>query len=166
MSKLFIVWAKRVQRSYLSWHWGMIQTLERNRLVVSKLHEQFDKFWPEHLKVSKTFLLGVMAMKNDAKFEEELTCYFKIYNREFDKFWPKHLKFSNIFTLMSSFWARYILFELKKYRGVFSWHWRVMQSLKKKLRMVWKMTWGIWQIFTRALESFKIGTLMGSFCPM
>ena len=32
-----------------------------------------------------------------------------------------------------------------------------------------KMTCGlkqtIWQIFTRALESVKIGTLMGSFCP-
>ena len=27
------------------------------------------------------------------------------------------------------------------------------------------MTWGIWQIFTRALESVKIETLMGSFCP-
>ena len=25
------------------------------------------------------------------------------------------------------------------------------------------MTWGMWQIFTRALESVKIGTLMGSF---
>ena len=24
---------------------------------------------------------------------------------------------------------------------------------------------GIWQIFTRALESVKTGTLMGSFCP-
>ena len=28
-----------------------------------------------------------------------------------------------------------------------------------------KMTRGIWQIFTRTLESLKIGTLMGSFCP-
>ena len=27
------------------------------------------------------------------------------------------------------------------------------------------MTWGIWQIFTRALESLKIGILMGSFYP-
>ena len=27
------------------------------------------------------------------------------------------------------------------------------------------MTWGIWEIFTRALESLKIGTLMGFFCP-
>ena len=31
--------------------------------------------------------------------------------------------------------------------------------------LVWKMTWGIWQIFTRALESLKIGILMGSFIP-
>ena len=27
----------------------------------------------------------------------------------------------------------------------------------------WKMTWGIWQIFTRAHEFLKIGTFIGSF---
>ena len=37
LSKLYIVWAKKVQRSYLSWNWRGIQNLERNRLVVSKL---------------------------------------------------------------------------------------------------------------------------------
>ena len=26
------------------------------------------------------------------------------------------------------------------------------------------MTWGIWQIFIRALESVKVGTFMGFFC--
>ena len=31
--------------------------------------------------------------------------------------------------------------------------------------VVWKMTWGIWQIFTRALESLKIEVLVGSFNP-
>ena len=31
--------------------------------------------------------------------------------------------------------------------------------------MVWKITWRIWQIFIRALESLKIGTLMGFFDP-
>ena len=30
--------------------------------------------------------------------------------------------------------------------------------------MVWKITWGIWQIFIRALASLKIGTVMGFFC--
>ena len=43
---------------------------------------------------------------------------FQNWNGEFDKFWPEHLKVSKIFILMCSFWAKYILFELKKYRGV------------------------------------------------
>ena len=35
---------------------------------------------------------------------------------------------------MDSFWAKYILFELKKVeRSYLSWNWRVMQNLKKKL---------------------------------
>ena len=37
LSKVYIVWAKKVQRCYLSWPLKMIQNLERNRLVVSKL---------------------------------------------------------------------------------------------------------------------------------
>ena len=37
MSKVCIAWAKKVQRSYLSWNWRGIQNLERNRLVVTKL---------------------------------------------------------------------------------------------------------------------------------
>ena len=43
---------------------------------------------------------------------------FQNWHEEFDKFWPKHFKVSKIFILMCSFWAKYILFELKKYRGV------------------------------------------------
>ena len=37
-------------------------------------------------------------------------------------------------------------------------------KFEKKLTCGLKMT-GIWQIFTRALESVKFGTLMGFFCP-
>ena len=40
-----------------------------------------------------------------------------------------------------------------------------MQNLKENWLLLSKMTWGIWEIFTRALESLKIGTLMGFFCP-
>ena len=60
-----------------------------------------------------------MKLKWDITFGEESTCHFKtdIY-KEFDKFWHKHLKLSKILTLMGSFWAKYILFELKKYRRV------------------------------------------------
>ena len=43
--------------------------------------------------------------------------------------------------------------------------WRAMQHLKKSWLVVWKRTWGIWKIFIRTLESVKISTFMGSFCP-
>ena len=49
----------------------------------------------------------------------------------------------------------------KVQRSYLSWRWRVMQNSKKHW-FVEKMT-GIWQIFTRALKSLKIGTLMESF---
>ena len=38
--------------------------------------------------------------------------------KEFDKFWPEHLKVSKCFILMGSFWAKYILVELRRYRAV------------------------------------------------
>ena len=60
-----------------------------------------------------------MKLNRDPKFGEESTCRFKIgIYKEFEKFWPEHGKVSKIFTLMDFFWAKYILFELKKYRGV------------------------------------------------
>ena len=37
LSKVYIVWAKKVQRNNLSWNWRGKQNLERNWLVVSKL---------------------------------------------------------------------------------------------------------------------------------
>ena len=43
---------------------------------------------------------------------------FENWHKEFDKFWPEHLKVSKMFTLKGSFWAKYMLFELKKNRGV------------------------------------------------
>ena len=43
---------------------------------------------------------------------------FQNWHEEFDKFWPKHSKISKICTLIGSFWSKYIMFELKKCRGV------------------------------------------------
>ena len=37
-------------------------------------------------------------------------------------------------------------------------------KFERKLTCASKMTWAIWQFFTRVLESFKIRTLMASFC--
>ena len=106
-----------------------------------------------------------MKLKNDQESEEELTCRFKIWQKEFDESWLENSKFSKIYILMGCFWPNYVMFELKKYR-------RVMFDCTQDWCKFWrktglcfqKWTWGIWQIFTRALESLKIGTLMTYFC--
>ena len=44
---------------------------------------------------------------------------FQNWHKEFNKIWPKHSKFSKIFILMGSYWSKYLLLDLKKYRGIF-----------------------------------------------
>ena len=92
---------------YFCWEYIKFQ-LKKYREVMSHNTEEWCKLWRKF-----TGELCVTQMKNDAKFGQELTCQFKI-----NKFWPKHSKISKICTLMGWFWPKYIMFELKKYRGV------------------------------------------------
>ena len=39
---------------------------------------------------------------------------FQSSQKKFDEFWPEHLEVFKIFILICSFWANYILFQLKK----------------------------------------------------
>ena len=78
---------------------------KKTYLLFEKRLEKFGRFSPEHLKVSKLGLwwnpfvqsrkvmtlkfteeLCVITMKNNAKFEEELTCHFKNDMRNFMNF--------------------------------------------------------------------------------
>ena len=36
---------------------------------------------------------------------------------EIEEFWPEHWKISKMCTLMGCFWSKYVMFELKMYRG-------------------------------------------------
>ena len=91
-------------------------TLLSTDLWFGKWHEEYGTFLPEHLKVSKlgfwsdpliqswksmslksTEELSVMTMKNDAKFEEKITCHFKVDLKNLTNFYPstwKSQKFS------------------------------------------------------------------------
>ena len=95
--------------------------------------KEFDKFWPEHSKVSKIFTFWakyilfelkryraviVDETEEGYKILRGIDLSFQNWHKEFDKFWPENSKVSKIFTLIGSFWAKYTLFELKKYRGV------------------------------------------------
>ena len=55
LSKVYIVWAKKVERSYLSWNWIRVQNLERNQLVVSKLTQGIWQILTRALKSLKDF---------------------------------------------------------------------------------------------------------------
>ena len=88
---------------------------------------------------------------------------FQNWHKEFDEFWLQNSEVSKIYTLTGWFWPSY-MFERKKYRGV-------MLDCIQDWYKVWrktglcfqKLTWGIWKIFTRALESLQIGALMSYF---
>ena len=101
-------------------------------------HKEFDKFWPEPSKVSKNFhfngllmskkcILLVLRKYRGVIFHETVEEYktwcgidllFENWDKKFDNFWPEHLKVSKVFPLMGFFSGKYILLELKNYRGV------------------------------------------------
>ena len=58
--------------------------------------------------------------------------WFGKWHEEFSKFSPEHLKLK-ICTLMSCFWRKYKMFELKKYRGV-------MFDSTEYWRKIWRKT--------------------------
>ena len=99
-----------------------------------KWHEEYGKFSPELLKVSKLELwwdpliqsrkgvslkfsvMWVMCHDTEEwwKTWKEIDLLFQDWYEEFDEVLPKHLKVSKIFILMCPFWEKDILFELKK----------------------------------------------------
>ena len=89
LCKVYNVWAKKVQRSYVSWHWKAMQILKKSWLVVWKMTWVIWQIFTSVLKSLKIgSLMGpfiqsrkcmslklpenlcVMAMKDDAKFQE------------------------------------------------------------------------------------------------
>ena len=55
--------------------------------------------------------------KEGNKIWKGIDLSFQNWHKEFDKIWPVHSKVSKIFISMGSIWAKYVLLELKKYRG-------------------------------------------------
>ena len=108
-----------------------------SNLSLQNWHGQFDQFWPEHLKVSNTFVLMRSFWAKYVLFKikkyrrvifhdaEEwykiwwgINLLFQNWHEEFGKYWPEHSRVPKMLTLMGSFWTKYTLFELKKYTGV------------------------------------------------
>ena len=125
---------KRVERSYLEWNWRVIQNLERNQLVVSKLTEgiwqiltwalkSFTNFHFNGLLLTKVFIVQTKKVlriylswnwRGIQNLEWKQLAVSKL-TYEIWKFWPEHFKVSTSLTLMGFFWAKYILLKLNMY---------------------------------------------------
>ena len=111
LTKVYNVSAKKVQRSYVWLHSRLIQSLKENWLVLPKIDMRnlanfHQSIWKSPnwnidgilfsswkcTSLNFTCELCVMAMKNDAKIEEELTRQFKIDMRNLTNFDPSTWK--------------------------------------------------------------------------
>ena len=111
-----------------SFCWKYIKfQLKKYRKVVSHGTEEWCKIW----------------RKTDLLFQ---ICCFNLVNFDLSTLNSQNFHF-DWFLLCKV----YNVCPKKVQRSCLSWHWRVMQNLKKNWLVVWKMTWRIWQIFTRAL---------------
>ena len=155
-----MIWTKGAHQS------AKFQTFDCSRKISPNLY--FDRL----LKVYK-----ILAKKYRGVISHDPEDWCKIWRKtdllfqkwqEFGEIWPRHSKFSKICTFHWFLLSKvFNVWPKKGQRSYLSWYQRVIQNLKKNFLVVWKMTWGIQQIFTRALRSVKIWTfvLMGSFCP-
>ena len=124
----------------------------KSDLWFGKWHEEYGKFSPEQLEVSKvaywwdpliqsrksaslksTEKLFVMTVKNDAKFVEELTSHFKIDMRNLMNFDPCTWKSHFNVLLLSKV---YIVWAKKVQRSYLSWNWRGIQNLERNQLVV------------------------------
>ena len=74
----------------------------------------------------------------------------------------KSLKLCNFNGILLS--KEYKILDEKVQKCYASWHWRVMQSLRKNWLLVSNVTWGIWWTLMQAVASLKICNLMCYFC--
>ena len=144
--------------------WRGIDVSFQNWESFENWHEKFDKFWPEHSKVSNIFtLMGFFWAKYNL-FELKKIKGVIFHDTESDyKIWRgtdlpfqnshEHSKVSKIFTLMGSFWAKH-KFELKKQRGVIFYDTEESCKICRGIDLSFR-NWQIWQILTQALKSVK-----------
>ena len=170
-------------RSYLSWNWRGMPNLERNQLVVSKLThgiwqiltwvlESLKNFYFNGLLFSKVYIFQAKKVQRSIFHKTEkgykvwrgTDLLFQNWHKEFDEFWPEHSKISEMFTLMDSFWIKYILPELKMYRGV------IFHETEKEYK-IWRGIDLLFQNWHEVFDKFwpekskfsKIFALMHSF---
>ena len=76
-------------------------------------------FWAKYILFELKKYRGIIFHETEERYKiwRGIDLSFQNWHKKFDKFWPEHSKVAKIFILMDSFWAKYILLQLKKNRG-------------------------------------------------
>ena len=114
-------------------------------------------FWAKHILFVLKKYRGVIFhnIEEWCKIWRKTGSWFGIWHEEFGKFSPEHLKVSKLQLWWDPFVQSRKCMSLKLQRSYVSWQWRMVQKLKKNWLVVLKLTWGISQSLTEALESLK-----------
>ena len=148
--------------------------------------QEFGEFWPKHYKVSKICTLiapfrakyiifdlkkyrGVIFhdTEDPCKILRKTCSWFGKWHEDFGKLSPEHSKISKICTLMSCFWPKCKMFELKKYRGVIfngTEHWCKIWRKTDLCFQKWRED-NLANFHQSPFGSLKIWTFIGSFYP-
>ena len=161
-----------------------MQNLERNWLVISKLREGIWQIWAWALKSLKNFQFNGLVSSKVYIWAKKVQRSYLLWNwkgiqnlernqlavlKLAEEIWQistwilKSLKYFHFNGLILG--KVYIVWAAEVQRSYLHDTEEICKCLKNNWLVVWKKTWEIWQIFTTALESVKVETLMGSFCP-
>ena len=111
------------------------KSMEEICLMIPKSGAKFEEKLIFVSKMTRIWWILIPALKSLKKLHFDWSLLYKICNA-----WPKKIQ-----------------------RSYISWHWGTVQNLNKIWLVVWKMTWGIWQIFIRT--TWKCQNLVFSWDP-
>ena len=114
-------------------------------------------FWAKYILFELKKYRGVIFHETEEGYKiwRGINSSFQHWHKEFDKIWPEPSKISKIFILLGSFWAKYIFFELKKYRGIIFHETEKRYKIWRGIDLSFRNTKAIYQNLTQALESLR-----------
>ena len=116
---------------------------------------QLKKLWRSNVS---WYQRVVQNLKRNLFFVSKMTIIWWILTRALKRL--KNLRYDwSLLSKVYNVWPKKVL------GSIFHDNEESCKMWKKNWLVIWKMTWGIWQIFIRTLENVKIGIFMGSFFP-
>ena len=125
------VWPKKVQRSYILWHWRTMQNLKKLTCGLENDTRNLANFHQNTWKCQDWYFQGILLSKVENEWTKNLRTvmcnnteeWWKIWRgigslvqnwyKECYKFWLENSKVSKIYTLLGCFWPN-SMFELEK----------------------------------------------------